>query len=63
MQVRKLGVRNRRALAWAVLLFAPLHVFVFVGAALLRTPVVPVLGLPLFIIASPRPLRFWRYVH
>ncbi len=55
----KLGVRRPALLAAAQCVMLPIHLAVWAAATALATPVLPVLGLPLFIIAYPRPTRLW----
>jgi hypothetical protein len=55
----KLGVRQPVLLAVAQFVLLPIHLVVWAAATALATPMLPLLGLPLFIIAYPRPTRLW----
>lgn len=55
----KLGVRRPALLAAAQCVALPIHIAVWMAATALATPVLPVLGLPLFLVAYPRPTRLW----
>jgi hypothetical protein len=55
----KLGVRRPGVMAIAQVLMLPVHVAVLLASVALSTPVLPLLGTPIFILAFPRPLRIW----